>query len=61
MNIASLILFPGFQIYVRHEYGAQLYYADVYKLQYIRLGTQPGIFYCTGGFGEKGHNICKVL
>ena len=61
MNIAALILSPGFQIYVRHEYGAQLYYADVYKLQYICLGAQPKTFYGTGGFGKKGHNICKVL
>ena len=61
MKITSLILSPDFQIYVTQGHGTQLYHTDVYKLQWICSGAQPGIFYCSGDFGEKGHNICKVL
>ena len=61
MKITSLILSPDFQIYVTQGHGAQLYYVDVHKLQWICLGMQSGIFYGSGGFGEKGHSICKVL
>ena len=54
MNITLLILSPDFQIYATQQgHCAQLYYVDVYKLQWI--------FYGSGGFGEKGHNICKIL
>ena len=54
MNIALLILSPDFQIYATQQgHCAQLYYVDVYKLQ--------GIFYGSGGFGEKRHNIWKIL
>ena len=61
MKITSLILFPDFQIYVTQGHGAHLYHVDVYKLQLISSGARPGIFYCSRDFGEKGHNICKVL
>ena len=50
MNITSLILSPDFQT---RTYGAELYYVDIYKLQWL--------FYDSGGFGEKGHDICKIL
>ena len=52
---------PNFQIYVTQWHGSQLYYVDVHKVQWIFSGVQPGIFYGSGGFDEKGHNICKVL
>ena len=61
MKITSLILSPDFQIYVTQGHGTQLYHVDVYKLQWICSGAQPGIFYCSEDFDEKGHNICKVL
>ena len=61
MKITSLILSPNFQIYVTQGHCAQLYYVDVHKLQWICSGVQLGIFYGSGGFDEKGHNICKVL
>ena len=56
-----LILSPDYQIHVRHGCSAQMYYADVYKLQYICSGAQPRIFYGRGGFGKKRRNICKAL
>ena len=49
---------PYFQIYVTQGHGAHV---DVHKLQWICSGVQPGIFYGSGGSGEKGHTICKVL
>ena len=59
--MTSLILFPDFQTYVIQGHSAHLYYVDVYKLQWICSGVQPGMFYGSRDFGEKGHNICKVL
>ena len=44
---------PRFSINVTQGHGAELYYVDVYKLQWICSGMQPGIFYGSGGFGEK--------
>ena len=61
MKITSLILSPDFQIYVTQRHGAQWYYVDAHKLQWKYSGVQPGIFYSSGSFGEKGHNICKLL
>ena len=52
---------PDFQIYVTQGHGTQLYHIDVYKLQWICSGAQPGIFYCSRDFGGKGHNMCKAL
>ena len=60
-KITSLILSPDFQIYVTQGHGTQLYHIDVYKLQWICSGAQPGIFYCSREFGGKGHNMCKAL
>ena len=54
MEITSLILSTDFQIYVTQGQGAQLYYVDVYKLQWMRSGEQPGIFYGSGSFVKKG-------
>ena len=45
---------PDFQIYVTQGHGTQLYHKDVYKLQWICSGAQPGIFYCSEDFDEKG-------
>ena len=61
MKMTSLIMSPDFQIYLTKGHGAQLYYVDVHKLQWICSGVEPGIFCGSGGFGEKGHNIWKML
>ena len=36
MKITLLILSPDFQIYVTQGHGAQFYYVDVHKLQYVQ-------------------------
>ena len=54
MKITSLILSPDFQIYVTQGHGAQLYHADVYKLQWICSGAQPGFFIAVEILGKKG-------
>ena len=45
---------PDFQIYVTQGHGAQLYHADVYKLQWICSGAQPGFFIAVEILGKKG-------
>ena len=57
MKITSLILSPDFQIYVTQGYGAQLYYIDGYKLQWICSGAQPGFFCRSRGLGKKKGTI----
>ena len=54
MKITSLILSPDFQIYVTQGHGAQLYHADVYKLQWICSGAQPGFFIAVEILRKKG-------
>ena len=53
MKITLLILSPDFQIYVTQGHGAQLYHADVYKLQWICSGAQPGFFIAVEILGKR--------